>query len=156
MKKITLLLVLLFSIGIFAQSKKDIRRRTSDVIKFTRDIRESNKYTSDSLSYSLCKIYALKDVTLSKEKQVILAKLFLTQWKSLVDATERYETINSAASKVDLIKVLLDNEEEFRKLLTTEEVIEYRRYGDKINTSNEFDQFFFSDYELDRFKKELQ
>lgn len=157
MKKIILLLLLsTFSFTTFAQSKKDLIRRAGHG-KDLQDYKEELKIDSDIKAFITYRLATLKAVIGIEDKHdEKLIEMFAKQYTALQEPYNRYIESKSDASKVDLMKIIVKNEEELRSFLSPEQKLAYLRYGDKIAVAIEFDDNFMSDYVLEKYKKNLK
>jgi hypothetical protein len=155
MKKITLLL--LFSISINAQSKEDLIRRAGHSERQGLLKKGNEKLNTDQKAFIAYRIATLETVvSLTYDQKYTAVKIFNEQYTLLQEPYERYISTKSPASKVDLMKVIVKNEEELREFLTPEQKLSYLKYGDKISVPVEFDDNFMSDSVLADYKKELK
>ncbi|MEE1897114.1 hypothetical protein V1389_02125 [Flavobacterium rakeshii] len=158
MRKITLLFIMLFSITAFSQSKSDIKNRSGHSKMQKKLIGQKNTET-DKKAFVGYKIYALMkvaEIELSKERLNDFISLMSGQYDRLQPVWQKYEESGSDGAKVDLMRVIVQNEEEVREFLTPEEKLIYLRYGDKAVTKIEFEDNFMSDSVLDKYKKSVE
>jgi len=152
MKKITLLF-LFISFSALSQSNGDFNGRTRFILKYL---------TTQSL-YTTAKINALRlndenaVIKMTDEQKGKLPVMFDRQYGELTTAFANHKEKNNAASKLAMIKVLVQHEDEFRALLTEEQKIYYSTYDNSkvSNRSPDFPFLFMSDKELMGWKKEL-
>lgn len=152
MKKITLLFLLFFSILAFGQNKIDFRQKTNYAISFAKDAVTFAKYKLKALDSDDNKVIKLSD-----EQRKTMEKLFLEQYPVFKSSVETYKESKTAQSKIDLIRVLLKIEDDFRKLLTEEQNIHYKSYDpkEKFLENSDFIYFFMTEQQYNAYKKEL-
>lgn len=158
MKKITLLLLMLFSITTFAQSKSDLKNRSGHS-KMQKKLVGQKHMETDKKAFIWYRIYTLEKIVkidLENDRKKEFAQLISNQYDKLQPVWEKYEDSKSDGAKVDLMRVIVENEEELRDFLTPEQKLTYLRYGDKMVTRIEFEDNYMSDKVLEKYKKELE
>ncbi|MXN90190.1 hypothetical protein GR160_03040 [Flavobacterium sp. Sd200] len=158
MKKITLLFIL-FSTIAFAQSDRDLSDRTFGIyygiernIKKTPDFNPAEYYANG-------KIKGIKDVVdFTEEQKAQLKKLFTDQYPVFYETAKKYYETKTAQSKVEIMKLLVKNEEDFRAVLTREQLATYIGFKNGLRHDGYFPlkQNFIEEEKLVKFKKELQ
>ena len=159
MKKITLLLLFVATVSL-AQNRVDFKQRYSSAI-LQADItfkkyKDELKLELPEQGYTIMKQIALQGhVEFSEAEKKEISDMFKKQFHELKQASELYTTSKNLQSKLNLIKVLIKNEEDFRKSLNVEQQVAYRRYGDTYSKSQEwiFDFNFMSDKVLSEYKE---
>lgn len=159
MRKITLLFMLLSSFATFSQSKADIKRHAGHS-KGQEELKNSGKVGLETdkkafVGYRLITLAAYVKINFEGERNNQAIKMFAEQYDKLQPAYDKYVETKSDGAKVDLLRIIIENEEEFRAFLTPEEKLAYLRYGDGIVRA-EFDDSFMSDYTLAKYKKEVE
>ena len=155
MRKITLVFLFFLSFSTFAQSKNELKRRSGDV-KFLEKIQKKNN-TDDLLrTFIGYRLFGLKDVVVLTEDQTkTFVRNLQTDFPLLQDAQKKYLESKSVASKLELIKLIVKSEEDFRKILTPEQLVFYSSYGNKIITNVSFDDNYMNDETFVKYKKQL-
>lgn len=158
MKKITLLFLFVATIS-FAQTRKDLENRTESLTAFINNqIKKHPELTAIEV-YSNHKMLGVNSILkFSDEDKAKFSELFTEQYEPWFETSKKYTEIKSAQSKVDIIKLLVKNEEDFRALLTREQLATYIAH--KSNVSDEgytsYKSNFIAEDKLAEFKKELQ
>ncbi|MGQ2982086.1 hypothetical protein [Flavobacterium sp.] len=162
MKKIIVAIALLFSITLSAQSKTDLIKRGESVLwSVDRDVKKGRSATED-LAYAIQKLEGIKPIfKISGEDEKKFTDLFKSQYPAFAEKVKKYDDTRTLQSKLDLIKLLVDNEESFRDMLTKDQLVSYIDYANEHYRGNGITYLylhenFLSQKQLESFKKELQ
>jgi hypothetical protein len=144
----------------FGQDKNEFHTRTKYVDEWIKDFLAKDK--DYSKTYAHYKLKAIIDednvvLKLEEDQKKQMTDLFYKQYPEFKAAYNKYADGKTAQSKIDLMKVLVKQEEEFRKLLTETQSIHYRSYDpDKKFVKNlQFKMYYMTDIVYMSYKKEL-
>ena len=162
MKKIIVAAMLFAGIATFAQSKKELIARGENLCWSVERSVKKDKAADESTAYANQKYEAIKPIfKWSEGDQEKFNNLFKSQYPALAETIKSYVDTKSLQSKLDFIKLLVQNEEAFRAMLTPEQLAAYIDYANENSsgggiTELYFQRNFFSQKQLESFKKELQ
>jgi hypothetical protein len=152
MKQITLLFLLICATSFGQVLNIEFKSHTKEVAK-TCPTQE--KYTNKKLE-GLGIDSKKPIITITQEQKEKFTELFNTQFTEFTAAYNNYKETESTAAKLEMIKLLVKQEEDFRALLTEKQKIDYSQHDNSgWNATYAFDCFFMSDKDLLRWKKEL-
>ena len=150
--------MVLFSLAAFSQSKADIKNRSGHSKTQQRLIGQKYMET-DKKAFIWYRLYTISEIVkidFEADRKKDFATLLSNQYDRLQPVWKNYDESGSDGAKVDLMRTIVQNEEEVREFLTPEEKLVYLRYGDKMVTKIEFEDNFMSDYMLEKYKKKLE
>ena len=161
MKKITLLLLLLFNVAMHSQSNLDIMNRSRNVLSATnRALKNSDTLKTADKAFAYNKYETLKEtkIMFTAEQISNVKMLFESQYKPLAEVYSRFKEDRTPKTKLDLFTLFVKNEEDFRALLTPDQKLVYLRYQDKYSPGidNSFELNFMDDNHLEIYKKEIK
>lgn len=158
MKRIYTIVLLLFAVTTFAQGKSELKTKSRIIIdRVAKEYKSSNGTPADIFAKQ--RFTALEEINLSftdKEKDDIML-FFKNQYEPLRTAVIKYEDNNkSDGSKIELIKLIIKNEEDFRSRLNAENSKIYLKYTNEFHWNTDFILHFFGDATLYKWKANLK
>lgn len=158
MKRIYPIFLLLFAITTFAQNKSELKSKSRVLLDRAAKAYKTSSGTPADV-FAAQRFTALEEINLiftDKEKDDIIL-FFKSQYEPLRSAVIKYEENNkSDGSKIELIKLIIKNEEDFRNRLSGENSKIYLRYTNEFHWNTDFILHFFADVNLERWKANLK
>jgi len=155
MKKITLLLLLITALS-YGQDKQMFRFRTKDVYNSSLKKYWHKPTPADAYAHEKYKDLS-EQLDFVQKDSIKLKAFFKDQYPAFKDAYEKFDKTETAQSKIDLIKILVTMEEDFRKFLDDKQLLYYKQATSKKFSSNNagFIERFLSDADLTEYKLQL-
>lgn len=160
MRKITLIALLLFVTHNTFSQIGTLRIRAKNVIEYSEQQAEKNNFSSPEVTFASMKLAGLDKakVIFAEEQEQKAISLFAIQYRNLDDAFKNYKENKNHKTTYELWKVLIDNEVEFRAILSDEQLKDYLEFANDhgIGEGYIFDMVFMSDKQLAKYKKEIE
>jgi len=156
MKKI-ILLFLLIATSAFCQGSLDFKYRTIECVKMADFLVKRKHAETPEDGYAYWKLKALEKALITTEDdKKDFKKLFVKEFPKFREASERYKKENTLNNKLELIKLLIANEDSFRKLLTEKQLVYYKSYNpnEKYISDEAFKNYFMTEQVYNSYKKE--
>lgn len=158
MKRIYTIILLLFAVTTFAQNKSELKGKSRVLLDQAAKAYKTSSGTPADV-FAMQRFTALEEINLSftdKEKDDIML-FFKNQYEPLRTAVIKYEDNNkSDGSKIELIKLIIKNEEDFRSRLNADNSKIYLKYTNEFHWNTDFILHFFADVNLKRWKDNLK
>lgn len=161
MKHFFVILALMLGVFVSAQSKKDsydITVRSKAVTSMVKSF-VKGKNLSEAEGYATLKLDRILFASqFTEEEKLKLTELFKKQYAPLSEAANNFKDSKTEQSKINFIKLLIEQEEETRKLFTDKQLVYYLSYWN-MDYSNmqyiDFRQYCMPDHIYYGYKKEL-
>lgn len=160
MRKITLIAVFLFITHTTFSQTEPLRVRAEKVLEYSEKHAEEYNTNAPETSFAGMKLAALDEakVSFTKGQETNLIILFVDQYHLLMVEFLNYKEYSDKTTTYNLWKALIDNEVDFRAILTDKQLKDYLAFANDHDKEEGyiFDMVFMSDKQLAEYKKEIE